>query len=803
MTFLVATVVYPALLVALSLGAGLLLDRVASWHVPGVLLVPVGFAGLVVVSQLTTGLSATAPLTPAALVVVAAAGLVLGWRRLRRAPAVLRAEPWPLVAGLVVYAAACAPVLMSGHATFAAYLLDTTAAIQVAGADYLLAHGLDFTGLAESGYRLQLTSYFGAQYPSGSHTVLGGVGRLVGGDLLWLYQPFHATMAALCAPSLWFLARHLGMARRLALLTAVLASIPALVYSYGYMGAIKEIALLPLVLVLAALLVAHRGWLTGSARGYAPVLVVAAAGIGTIGLAFGAWLGLALAIWLLLVIRQVRRGDLPLGRLVPRVGAVVLIFALLTLPTIVDFGASANLAGSLSQGNEDRVADPGNLLQPIHAVQAVGIWINGTHRVDPVDFLTETYAFIGVALLGIMLGIALLVRRRAWVLGAFVTGTAAIWFVLTLRGAVWTDAKLVVLVSPFVLLLALAGAQALIAAGRRPEGVLLAVALTVGVAWSDAVLYHETNMPPVDRFEEMATIGERFAGQGPTLATDFDEYLLYSGRRLDISAAGFAFKPADLARLTRDRGGTGYGHSYDLDDLPLKAVRARRLLLVRRGPERSQPPSGYERVFAGRYYDVWRRTSAAGAVIAHLGVNGKSRTTGRPRCKSVRRLARDAREAGGRLRYVVRPETVVIDPRKAATTAQFAKYADGVSMAGAGRLDTTVPFERGGQYEFWMRGAFSRPTQSLVDDRVLGTVSYQSGGEGNYATPARVTIEPGRRRIAVRRLGGSWRPGNGNPSRIELIVLQPVGDPRVVDVAPSRWREVCDTTVDWVEAVRD
>lgn len=801
MTFLVATVAFPALLALLALGCGLLVDRLAGWRVPGLLLLPVGFAALVIVSQLTTLKPATAPFTPAALAICAAAGLLAGARRLRALATALRANPLPAAATLTVYVLACAPVLLAGHVTEAAYLLDTTDAIQMAGADRLLSHGLDFGGLAESGYKLQLQAYFGSNYPSGAHTVLGGVGRLVGSELTWLYQPFLAAMLALCAPSLYLLGRAAGMGRRLASAAAVLAATPALVYAYALMGAIKEIALLPLILVLAALLVVHRAWLGRSVRAYLPIVLVAGAGVATIGIAFAPWLVLAGAIGGAVALNAVRERRLAPRSLAIQVAAIVAVLAVAALPTLIDFSSSAALATSLSQGNADRVADPGNLLQPIHAVQSLGVWLHGSHRVDPPKYLTATYAFIGAFLVAVALGIAGLARRRAWALLAFVAGSAVIWWALTIRGAVWTDAKLIVLVSPLVVLLAGAGAGALLSAGRRVEGVLLAATLAVGVLWSDALAYHDTNLAPTARFEELSRIDARFAGDGPALLPDFDEYALYVARRLDVSAPGYAFKPRNLG-LRADGVVTGYGTSYDLDDLRLNAVRAYPLLVLRRSPQQSHPPTGYRRAFVGRYYEVWRRTPAARSVIAHVPSGRDVYATGRPRCARVRRAAERAARAGGVLRYLERPRARLVDPRKAAVSASFLKYADGVAMTSAGRIDTTVRFPRGGRFTVWLKGDFSRTTQFMVDDRVVGQVAYQSGGDGNYATPMQAQIAVGARRLTVRRPGGSWRPGDDAGARLERILLEPEGVTRAVDVAPARWRSVCAIDVDWVEAIR-
>jgi hypothetical protein len=66
---IVAWLVFPALLAALSLGFGLLVEALSGRRLPGALLLPAGMAGLVVAGHATASFDPTAELT-APLVVV-------------------------------------------------------------------------------------------------------------------------------------------------------------------------------------------------------------------------------------------------------------------------------------------------------------------------------------------------------------------------------------------------------------------------------------------------------------------------------------------------------------------------------------------------------------------------------------------------------------------------------------------------------------------------------------------------------------------------------------------------------------
>ena len=440
MTFVIATILFPALLVALSLGTGLLIDRAADGVVPGALIVPVGLGGLVVVAELFAWHSATGSLTPFALLLCAIAGFALGLPRLRS----LRPNWWLIAAAVGSYVAVCAPVLLSGRVTMAGYLLDTTVGFHLLGSDYLLDHGRDFGQLPVGTYRTTLEAYFGTQYPSGGHTLLGGAGRLVGTDRIWLYQPFLSLLVACCVPTLYWIARKASLSRPLAAGGAMLAAMPALVYSYAEMGAIKEMTALPFVLLLGAVLVLLPRLIALGLRGAIVPGVVAAAGIGAIGFAFAPWLGLTGVAGLGLLLFESRDRRALVRPLLAWTGVLAVAIVLLALPTFGQLSDSLTLTKSFSTSNAAAVADPGNLLRPLKREQMLGIWLTGSHRVDPGTWFQETYLLIGMALIAALLGLVFLVRRRLWALAAWVVVSGIVWALLTKRGTAWTDAKLLV-----------------------------------------------------------------------------------------------------------------------------------------------------------------------------------------------------------------------------------------------------------------------------------------------------------------------------------------------------------------------
>jgi hypothetical protein len=801
-TFLLAVLVFPLLLAVLSLGVGLLVQRIAGLTVPGVLLAPLGFAGIVGSTQVTTRFGTIAPLTPAILVVLAVAGVALSWRQ---ASVRWRGRRtgwwWGWGAGLAAYLTAAAPVLLTGHVTFPGYLLDTTGAIQLMGAERLIADGASFSPPDAGGYGLALHGFFGTGYPSGGHTALAGVGRLVGVDLIWLYAPFMASMLGLAALVLAYLARRAGLPRPAAALAGFVAAVPALVYAYMLQGSIKEIALLPTLMLLGALIVLARDQLAVGPRGVVPLAVVGAAGWSTIGFAFTPWLGLALLAVLALGWRALPRGRgrVPVRAIALRCGVLAGGLVLLALPTFLDLRTNLNLTSNVSNTNAAAVADPGNLLRPLLKVQAFGVWLGSSHRGDP-EHLTQTYLLIGVMAVAVLLGVVWLVRRRQWALLAFLAVSLLVWVGLTPRATTWTAAKLLVLLSPVLVLTGFLGAFGRLGT-RRLDGLVLAAALALGVLASDAYLYHYTTMAPTQRFDELRRVGERFAGTKPTLTPDFDEYSLYLLRDMAPDGPGNARKVQPWT--TTDGAYTGYGQTYDVDALAPQLVEQFKAIVVRRSPFKSRPPGTFALASRGSSYEVWLRQRGATAPREHLALGTTPQPTAVPACRAVGALGARARRDGvASLRYVERPANVLVPLARVRRSTLAAIQRDGsIAFGGPGSVRARVNVPRAGRYRVWVEGSTGRALRATIDGGPAGSVANVSGGNGNVLRFATVMLSAGAHVLELARGGGGPAPGDAAVTSIRALALAPAAaeaEPvRTVPVA--RWRTLCGRRLDWIE----
>ncbi len=705
--FLATVLLYPCVLAALCAGAGLAVDRCSGGFLPAPLLLSVGAAALIGLSQLSTDLPATAPATPYLMAALALAGFALGWGRARAIARRLRGRLWLAAVPVLAYAVALAPVLAVGRPSFSSYMALADSAVHLIGADFLIGHGRDFAHLdLHNSYGRFINDYYNTSYPSGADTLFGGSASLLGLPLIWALQPFSAFMLAAATGPCWMLARRMRLGGGWAALAALTAVLPALVYAYELLGAVKEITALPMLLTLGALVVAHRRWLRGAPARAIPFALVLGAGVSALGLAFGAWALAAVAVLAILLIDGLRepRGR---GRALPLVAVAAATLLVAAWPTWAELPAALRVAQAIAS-----TSNSGNLHAPLRAIQVLGVWLNGSYKLAPAGAaLLATRALIALALVSALLGAVHLLRIRAYALAGWLALTLLASLAVSESVTTWADAKTLVLTSPVAVLLAWAGVAALLAWPRqlvlRPAAVLLALALAGGVLASDALQYHSSDLAPTARYEELSSLNARFAGKGPTLFTDFDEYSMYELRSLDVGGPDFVYPPAALAAAAG-----GYGDPVDLSRVPPSALLAYPLIVTRRDPAASRPPSAYRLLWQGSYYQVWRRRPGAPAAEVHVGLAGSPSL----QCARIASVARQA-VAGERLIAAEAAELVGISLARASHPARWGREREGLVMSTAGRLSASFTLPAPGAWQVWVQGQIMPTVALSVDGR--------------------------------------------------------------------------------------
>jgi hypothetical protein len=731
--FVLTTLVYPLVLALLCVGAALLVDRVSGGWLPAMLLPAVGAAALIAVSQLSTYVTPLAPATPYLLLAVALAGFVLARDRVRALARVARssgAARWQLLVCPLAYLLALAPVLLAGRATFSSYMALADSAVHMLGADFLIRHGQDYSHLdLRNSYGLFVHNYYGSSYPSGADTLYGGSSFLLGLPLIWTFQPFVAFMLATAAGPAWVLVRRVGLDGALAALATLTVTLPALVYAYELIGSVKEIASLALILSMGALVVSHRRWLGAGARAAIPFALLVAAGVSALGVAFGAW---ALAAALVL-------GVLALSELTPRrmfglLGVGVLVLVVAAWPTWTKVSGSLNVASAIVS-----TSNPGNIHTPLRASQMFGVWLGGSYLELPSGvLLTLTSVAIAFVLAAAIVGVGNAVRARWYALAGWFGLSILVWLLLGTYATTWANAKTLMLTSPLVMLMVWAGIAAMRGSRIRIAAPLVAFLLVGGVLVSDALQYHASNLAPTARYEELASINTRFAGKGPTLFDDFDEYALYELRDMDIGGPDFVYPPPALAAAAG-----GYGKPVDLDRIAPSALTAYPLIVTRRDPSAARPPAAYGLLWQGVYYQVWGRAR---------GVHSRA---------GVLATTQNAQLVKVSLKRTIRPRDWRIIHKS-------------IVMNGPGTLSATFSVPHAGIWELWLKGEVMRALTIRVDGRTLGRLGGQLDGNSlvvNPLTPLRATLTAGRHTLTILRPGANLAPGDGGAATLAAIFL--------------------------------
>ncbi|HEY7396865.1 MAG TPA: hypothetical protein VH538_01070, partial [Gaiellaceae bacterium] len=786
MTMAIAWIVFPAVLSALSLGCGLLVQRAAGIEIPAPLLLPVGFALVAVAGQFAIVAGATAPLATPLVVALALVGIgiSLPWRH-------RRIDGWWIAAAVGVFAVFAAPFVLSGTTSFGGYIKLDDTATYLAMLDRAMQHGYRTAGLPPSTYQATLSTSLAWGYPLGSVLPLG-VGRaLVAQDAAWLWQPYLTFMAALLACGVYQLVAGIVASPRLRALVAFGGAQAALLYGYALWGGVKELAT-AVVVVLVAALVPTAVRVEGRVRDLLPLALGLAALLAVLSVGGLAWVAPPFVVALAIVWRTRGVG----GAL--RTGATLAAAtALLVLPSIVLAARWLGHTGAFTSAGE-----LGNLLGRLDWVQVFGIWPSGDFRIAPSS-LDVTHVLVAVVALAAIVAVVLAVRRRVYELPIAV-GTAAVACVVYVGfGSPWIGGKALASSSPIVLAVAFAGVAAVFETGRRVEAVVAGGVMLAAVLWSNALQYRDVALAPSARLHELATIGHRFGGQGPTLLTEYEPYgARHFLRNLQTEAS------SELRRrsiLLRAGGSPVPGSSPDLDELTLASVLQYRTLVVRRSGTASRPPSSYVPVWKGRYYEVWQRPAYSRSILAHLSLGSRLQPAAVPSCRSVLALARAAAAHGGQLATVERPPAVVIEPGGAVgLPSSFGVYGespDVVYLTAPYSATSSFATPAGATYGVWLGGSFRSTASIAVDGRPVGSARQSLGWPDTFTRIGSVRLAPGSHTLVFRYAGPSWRPGSGGipPFGAGPIVLSPdTEDAPVTYVAPANAATLCGKSLDWV-----
>jgi hypothetical protein len=805
---LAAWLLYPLALTVICLGLALLSERLTAWRAPGALMLPVGFVALLALARVITSSEGTARLALPTIGALALLGLVLGRARLRT----LRPDPWLLVVVAALFVLLAAPIVLSGSPSFAGYLALPDTSHQLALADLFAHHGPDWMGLPDGANKATLQKYVTSMYPVSAQAALGVTAPLGLLDIAWLYQPFLAFAMLMLGLAIWALCAPLLAHRWQAAIVTFAASQSALLIGNYLTGSIKEIATAAILMTLIALVAAGIGD-RAPGRSLLPVALAAAAGLGALGpagLPYLAIPGLAVAaVWGYRLVRARQVAD------IAWLAAWTALLAWLALPMLRTLPTAVNVSQGVLVELKDEL---GHLAGPLETVQALGIWLAGDFRYAPEDALGVPQAILlWIAGLSALAGIAWAIRGRRWGPLLLAATFIPVSVYLLGLGASYADSKVLLIASPAILLLAMLGATSLWTGRWRALSAVLMASLLGGVMWSTALAYHDVSLAPHDRYTELIEIDDRLAGKGPAILGEYDEFAGYFLRKVPGYSSPehphrFRVEPYDPNALRDPKRRPSEKTPIDMDDLMLDYVESVPYVILRRGPQTSRPPANFRLERRGRYYDVWRRSSAGPRVVEHVPLGPDVlHQAARIRRSTARRLARRARRLGGRLAFAPRARAPVFLATRVPRPLRwigFGNFPEALLSEGPSNIRAPVAIAKTGRYRVWVEGSFARRMVIGLDGRPLPRTPAGLNNPGAYALLGTVSIRRGRHEVSIRQFGGNLRPGTGgylsSLRHIGPIYFEPVANGRfaVREIDPARWRELVGLRADWLEIVR-
>lgn len=804
--YLLSWLAVPALLCALSLGCGLLVagiaDRMGSSRgeaFPGLLVLPIGFAAVVVITSLLTTWKATAPLTGVAPAVIAFAGLVSGRRRLGEWWRDRREAFWPFVAAAMPAASIAAPVVLTGKAGFTGLARITDLAHQIAFSEWLRTEGRAPIGIGDSSFQEIVNKLVASSYPGGPQSVLAAMGDLAHVDVLWAYQPQLAFTGAMLGLALYAVLRRAISNRLVCAFAAGVAAQPTILYAYALVAGVKELSGAAAIVLVAAVLAERRpvGW-----SPVVPGAIALASAYCIFSLTIVPWLGVLVVVFAAFeLVRERER-----GRTLARWGGIVVLTAIVAAPAV-----AGGLTLLRAAGGANGPAGLGNLAAPVPAWSSVGPWITPDHRFPLAQYglPTLTYVLIAVALVLIPLGFVAAVRARDRGLVALgIACAVALAYMLSASGY-WLQLKAFCMTAPVALGLAFTGAWWI---GQRVSllrvaGLAAAAAVALGVLYGNALQYRHMPLGDYSRMIDLKRINARYAGQGPALVPAFDEYAEYLLR--DARGSGLVNPWRSIMTYNRTAV-PGLQTVRDTDEFDLRFLQEYRLIIRRRDPRASRPPSNWRLAETTREYEIWKRVGDPSRVAAHFPLNGGS--TRRPAgfCRRVQAAAGKA-GTGARIAWAVpKPDLVTIAPDPRTVPALWGRQGEVLYAAGPGRWTQSFAVPATGVYHMLMGGSVGRKVTISVDGREVGALQWRESYQGQYISVADVRLARGTHTLQIVRGGGNLLPGTGNDAggtttRVGPVVLDPAWQQEAVQSAPAaQLASVCGSNrrLDWLEVLR-
>ncbi len=775
-------IVFPMVFIAASACFGGTVFRLSKFDLKSPLLLPTGFAALVVVGQFATVNWLIAPHTPLIVMIFT---LLCALSFGREFIPWLKNNTKALALGLTVFYLHGLPILMSRTPTFAGWIKLDDGSIWLALTDQLLQAGHNTSMLApsthEAAAQIHLNPVGSIPYPSGSFVSLGVFSKWLFIDPAWLLQPYIAAGAMMLSVTLFALLQPIKVSNWIKVLAVVIAPTSALYLGYEMWGGIKELLLVPIIVLATALIpsILNR---FNEPRCIIPFALACSAYVEIYSISGLVWLFMPALFLLVGITRALKR--IPWSHIFLFFGtfgfcSIVTLYYIAQHPK--DLARTASEAGSTSY-----VA---NLLGPLKFTQIFGVWLTGDFRYEP-HFPVLNTALILLSCILFVLGCYFLIingHSHIAVLAIWVTLISAVG----LRGSPWISGKTLAMASPIVLVVALC-AIGFIANRFSIEAWILAVILSTGVVASYSYTYHEVWLAPYKQLKELEVIGQNKSYASPALMIEFSSYgARHFLRKLDAESAG------ELRRhLIPLRTGEGLarGADADIDEFALSSVEYYQTLVLRKSPKSSRPPGNYDLKFSGAYYEVWQKNPDNKVPVEHYPFGSKDAQAGLPECSFLK--SEIAPKLPG--------NTLLVSSATSSLTLPIVNVTSQTQGAGKKSVfESKFEVTNTSEFNLWVAGFAKGRIAVFIDGQRITTIPLPFSGWSAIVQIGDVKLTSGPHVLRAV-MDSPWlTPGSGGISYPlgPFYLSDQTEKNSVTVVQPADLMTLCTKRVDWIELV--
>lgn len=801
--------VMPVLLLLLCYGFGLSLSLVIRKPMNFTIATVLGFLLIVIFGSVLTMSSITASYAALSIGLISVFGLVTCIIKFR---SYLQMNRPSILAGLITYFTFGLPIIAYGNPSWAGWVqLDDTAS-WFAITERLMAAGQSVPSTVASTYSRVLQVYLGDSafdyggvnngyfhYPVGSFIPFGVISKLTGIEKAWLFQPYLSFTAALVAMLFVLVLRAHIINKVILIVVSTLSVMASIIYSYVMWGGIKEIVIIvPLTLFSFTLFATLKNNLSREFYIYASIGGLALFFIGGVTI-----IGFALPIlFIALLLKMSLKTRIIFSATLVTLGALMVGVTYYLWPGISSF----------SNFLVPEIRDSGNLSKSLNLAQVMGIWPSKDFRLNPI-YQPLTYSIIAIALFFSLLGIFYSWKKGLWAVPSLLISSVAVIGYSYFWGGIWLTGKAIAVASPFFLLSAGIGAhETWMRVNNNRDNVLrklklhylvaiLAVIVGLGVLASDSLTYKNVWLAPYSQMDELRTIGRLYAGQGPTLMTEYSVFgARYFLRNLDAEAVSEL--RVHLIPM-RDGNQVPRGFAADIDLFNNATIDYFNLLVLRKSPNASRPPLNYELAWSGVHYEVWKRTTNNPIIQKTLPLGNNLYPGAVPSCKAVSTFL-SRRTKGDKIFITPRNKVYVIDFANGnlPTNWQVSTPSNGaVDRVGTGGFSRVFSVDETQDYDLWIAGSFPGRLRLQVDGQQV--FSGKSVFEGNpYLTNplTRMHLSAGNHLLTLIYDNPIFLPGGAVDSRFGPIYLstQTAGTAKVEKVTSAQIPQLCHRNLDWI-----